>query len=63
MRAYQTRGWLHPGVDPVAFAAWISGLTLGRSLIELSPGDVDGAAWNEMSIAAVLAIASGEYLS
>lgn len=58
----QRRGWIHPDVDLVTFAAWIAGLTLGRALIELDPLGTNGAAWNEMSVAALIAVGKGEFL-
>jgi len=58
----QRRGWIHPDVDLVTFAAWIAGLTLGRALIELDPLGTNGAAWNEMSVAALISVGKGEFL-
>lgn len=62
IRPPQERGWIHPKLDLNTFAAWMTGLTLGRSLIELDPGGTDGAAWNEMSVAALLAVSTGNFL-
>jgi NitT/TauT family transport system permease protein len=58
----QRRGWIHPDVDLVTFAAWIAGLTLGRALIELDPLGTNGNTWNEMSVAALTAVGKGEFL-
>ena len=58
----QRRGWIHPDVDLITLAAWTAGLTLGRVLIELDPLGTNGAAWNEMSIATLIALAKGDLL-
>jgi AcrR family transcriptional regulator len=46
-------GWLRPGLDVDAFAAWFAGQTLGRLLIETGATPIDGAAWNAISADAV----------
>ena len=53
LRGAQQNGWLRPGLDLDAFAAWFAGQTLGRILIELAPSEVDEAAWNAISADAV----------
>lgn len=62
VRGPQERGWIHPKLDLVTFAAWMTGLTLGRAIIELDTSTTDGAAWNEMSVAALLAVSTGSFL-
>ena len=62
IRVTQERGWIHPKLDLTTFAAWMTGLTLGRAIIELDPSSTDGAAWNEMSVAALLAVSTGSFL-
>jgi AcrR family transcriptional regulator len=56
MRRPQERGWIHPSVDRFTFASWLTGLVLGRAIIELEPTKADPTAWNEMSIAAIIHI-------
>ena len=62
VRGPQERGWIHPKLDLVTFAAWMTGLTLGRAIIELDTSTTDGSAWNEMSVAALLAVSTGSFL-
>jgi AcrR family transcriptional regulator len=57
MRRPKELGWIHPSVDLFTFASWLTGLVLGRSIIELEPSKADPSAWNEMSIAAIIHIA------
>lgn len=52
----QQRGWLKPNLDLVTLAAWLTGLTFGRAIVEVAPEGIDLGAWNEMSIAALLAV-------
>lgn len=52
----QQRGWLKQHLDLVTLAAWLTGLTFGRAIVEVAPEDIDLDAWNEMSIAALFAV-------
>jgi AcrR family transcriptional regulator len=54
MRATQERGWVSADLDLATFSAWLTGLTLGRSIIEIEHSVANDTQWNEMSIAAVL---------
>ena len=60
LREPQRRGWVRPGLDLVTFGAWLTGITLGRVLIELGGSSTDGAAWNKMSIDAIIAVTMGD---
>ena len=44
----------------MTFGAWLTGITLGRVLIELDTSTTDGAAWNKMSIDAIIAVSMGD---
>ena len=63
IREPQQHGWVRPELDLVTFAAWLTGITLGRVLIELDPSTTDGAAWNKMSIDAIIAVCMGDQAS
>jgi len=56
LRRPQEIGWVHPSLDLVTLAAWITGIVLGRSIIEIGPTKANPALWNEMSIAALIHI-------
>jgi AcrR family transcriptional regulator len=45
-RHAQQQGWLRPGLDLEALAAWVAGVTLGRVVIEVGDSGVDDEAWD-----------------
>lgn len=55
LRIAQALGFVRPGLDCDVLAVWAVGMATGRSLIELDPDLVDGEAWNELAIEALLA--------
>lgn len=50
----QIRGWIDPDLQGVTFAAWISGVVLGRIYLEMNPDAFDDAAWRKMTTDAVM---------
>ena len=55
----QARGLAEASVDARTFAAWLTGMLLGRSLVELQGADADSDAWNRMATDAVCAVLFG----
>jgi AcrR family transcriptional regulator len=63
VRVLQAKGLASPDVDPETFAAWLTGMILGRSLIELEGASADGERWNRLAIDAVCAVLLGPSVS
>ena len=56
---FKSRGLAAPDVDAHACAYWMTGLILGRPLIELEGSDVDGDSWDRLAVDAVCAALFG----
>jgi hypothetical protein len=53
IRIAQDKGWVRADTDPVAFVYWLNGQITGRLLAEMTMGEVDLDAWNDVSFDAV----------
>ncbi len=47
------RGWIRADLDLHSFAAWLSGITCARVLIELGPTSADSASWDALTLQAI----------
>jgi AcrR family transcriptional regulator len=47
------RGWIRADLDLHSFAAWLSGITCARVLIELGPTSADSASWDALTVQAI----------
>ena len=54
------RGWIRPELDLHSFAAWLSGVTCARVLIELGPTSADTTAWDALAVQAINAALFGD---
>ncbi|MFM7065189.1 MAG: hypothetical protein ACKO04_17155, partial [Actinomycetes bacterium] len=52
----QDRGWARDDLDPFAVGSWVIGQITGRVLAELEPDPDRLALWDEVSVAAVMAV-------
>lgn len=52
----QQKNWVRPDMDTLAFAYWVMGQINGRILAEMESDHVDLAAWNKVSVEAVLRV-------
>jgi AcrR family transcriptional regulator len=49
----RSKGWIRADLDLNSFAAWLSGITWSRALIELGPTTADPSAWDALAVNAV----------
>ena len=49
-------GWIRADLDTRAFGLFYLGTMTGRTFVEFGPASVDGEAWNELALSAILAI-------
>ena len=54
------RGWIRSELDLHSFAAWLSGVTCARMLIELGPTSADSTAWDGLAVQAINAALFGD---
>ncbi len=47
------RGWIRADLDLHSFAAWLSGITCARILIELGPTSADSTSWDALTVRAI----------
>lgn len=52
----QQKNWVRPDMDTLACAYWVMGQINGRILAEMESDHVDLAAWNKVSVEAVLRV-------
>lgn len=55
----QRRGWVRADVDLVSFAAWLFGIFVGRTLIDIQPA-MDPGPWDAYTRTAVFTVLLGE---
>lgn len=56
MSGVQKKKWIRQDMDTLAFAYWVMGQINGRVLAEMESDHVDLAAWNKVSVEAVLRV-------
>lgn len=56
MSGVQKKKWIRQDMDTLAFAYWVMGQINGRVLAEMESDRVDLAAWNKVSVEAVLRV-------
>ena len=53
IRVAQEKGWIRTDIDPTAVVYWLNGQITGRLVAEMTGGEVDMEAWNEVSFEAI----------
>jgi AcrR family transcriptional regulator len=59
-RGPQEKGWIRPDLDLVVYIGWMFGLFIGRTLVDIQEGAVDGDEWNRNTRLAMYMVLFGE---
>jgi AcrR family transcriptional regulator len=54
------KGWIRPDVDLVSFVAWLFGLFIGRTLLDIQSDHMDPGPWDHYTREAVYTVLLGE---